>query len=87
MSNFLKHPVYLTNHKSEFFINAVFFKRFLQNHVVNCTVEPCRMSASLYEKFALRAAICKEFCLIQQVKIRCTSDRRPSTSRGLKIRF
>ena len=51
------------------------------------TVEPRSTSASLYEKFALRAAIRKEFCLIRRVKIRSTSDRRPSTSRGLEIRF
>ena len=50
------------------------------------TVEPRSTSAS-YEKFALRAAIRKEFCLIRRVKIRSTSDRRPSTSRGLEIRF
>ena len=29
------------------------------------TVEPRSTRASLYEKFALRAAICKEFCLIR----------------------
>ena len=49
------------------------------------TVEPRSTSASLYEKFALRAAISKEFCLIRRVKIRSTSDCRLSTFRGLEF--
>ena len=59
----------------------------LRNKANKDTVEPRSTSASLYEKFALRAAIRKDFCLIRQIKIHSTSDRRPSTSRGLEIRF
>ena len=57
------------------------------NSKKNNTVEPCSTSALLYEKFALQMAICKNSCLIQQVKIHSISNRRPSMSRGLKIQF
>ena len=62
------------------------FKRIRLVYFYN-TVEPRSTSASLYKKFALRAAIRKNFYLIRRVKVRSTSDRSPSTSRDLKIQF